>query len=107
MDGTTQGIFALRQLEQGESLSHRTLRLRHTTQLRSFGVGADLALFSGAEAESGARGGGVGAGAEGGDAICGSKGMQTVTVVLLELDIDLAKGGKEDGLSIVPRPVGV
>ena len=106
MDGTTQGILALRQLEQGESLSHRTLRLRHTTQLRSFAVGADLALFSGAEAESGARGG-VGSGAEGSDAICGSKGMQTVTVVLLELDINLAKGGEEDGLSIVPRPVSV
>jgi hypothetical protein len=38
--GNTQAIFARRQLEHGDSLSQRTLRLRQTTQLRSFGVHA-------------------------------------------------------------------
>jgi hypothetical protein len=33
-------MLARRQLEQGDSLSHRTLRDRQTTQLRSFGGAA-------------------------------------------------------------------
>lgn len=54
-------MFARRQFEQaGESLSQRTFRLRHTTQLRDFdpldagarpGAG-ELALFSEIEAET-------------------------------------------------------
>jgi hypothetical protein len=36
LDGKTQLILARRQLEHGESLSHLTLRLRHTTQLGTF-----------------------------------------------------------------------
>lgn len=31
-------MFARRQFEQGDALSHRTLRVRHVTQLRSFGI---------------------------------------------------------------------
>lgn len=57
MDGNTQATFARLQLEHGDCLSQRTLRLRHMTQLRNFdasagvddGVLADaseLALFS-------------------------------------------------------------
>lgn len=38
-DGETQAIFARRQLEHGDCLSHRTLRVRHTMQLRLFGLG--------------------------------------------------------------------
>lgn len=34
LDGTTHSMLARRQLEHGDSLSQRTLRLRHTTQLR-------------------------------------------------------------------------
>lgn len=56
-------MLALRQFEHGDSLSQRTLRLRHTTQLRSLAVEAFLAFFSGAEAESDARG--VGTAGEG------------------------------------------
>lgn len=63
VDGVTQAIFALRQLEHGDCLSQRTLRLRHTTQLRNFddGAGADnrvpadageVAFFSELEAEA-------------------------------------------------------
>jgi len=33
-------MFARRQVEHGDCLSQRTLRLRHTTQLRSFGADA-------------------------------------------------------------------
>ncbi len=55
-------MLARRQLEHGDCLSHRTLRLRQTTQLRNFGALADandgpladvdkVALFSGPEAE--------------------------------------------------------
>jgi hypothetical protein len=61
-----QAIFARRQFEQGDCLSQRTFRLRHTTQLRGLrvrpapGVDADgshfakgdLALFSALEAEA-------------------------------------------------------
>lgn len=36
VDGYTQGMLALRQFEQGDDLSHRTLRRRQTTQLRGF-----------------------------------------------------------------------
>ena len=56
VDGKTQATFARLQLEHGDCLSQRTLRLRHMTQLRNFdasagvdGVLADaseLALFS-------------------------------------------------------------
>lgn len=59
-------MFARRQLEQGDCLSQRTFRLRHTTQLRGFVVRpvpdvnagdppftpGDLALFSAVEAEA-------------------------------------------------------
>lgn len=41
LDGTTHSMLARRQLEQGDSLSHRTLRERHTTQLRGFALPAD------------------------------------------------------------------
>jgi hypothetical protein len=48
-----QAIFARRQLEHGDSLSQRTFRVRHTTQLRSFGAdellrpdAGDVAFFS-------------------------------------------------------------
>jgi hypothetical protein len=58
-DGTTQAILARRQLEQGDSLSHRTFRLLQVTQLRSLGVGAvagadegELAFFSDTAAEA-------------------------------------------------------
>ena len=73
MEGKTQAIFARRQLEQGDSLSHFTFRARHTTQLRSFGAeagaGADelllpdvsVAFFSEVEAEALALAGGVAA----------------------------------------------
>jgi hypothetical protein len=68
LDGKTHAIFARRQLEHGDALSHLTLRVRHVTQLRSFGAGAPVdadanmvlpgdapavALFSEAEAEAG------------------------------------------------------
>ena len=53
MGGKTQATFARLQLEHGDCLSQRTLRLRHMTQLRKFeasvgvdGVLAELALFS-------------------------------------------------------------
>ena len=57
VEGKTQATFARLQLEHGDCLSQRTLRLRHMTQLRNFeasvgvvdGVLADaseLALFS-------------------------------------------------------------
>lgn len=52
LEGTTQAIFARRQLEQGDCLSQRTFRLRHTTQLRGLevrpapGVDADGSLFT-------------------------------------------------------------
>ena len=36
LDGMTHATLARRQLEQGDNLSQRTLRLRHATQLRSF-----------------------------------------------------------------------
>ncbi len=64
---STQAIFARRQFEHGDCLSQRTLRLRHVTQLRSFGVGfgvgfgpedgvfvevGELALFSASKAET-------------------------------------------------------
>ena len=43
VDGKTQATFARLQLEHGDCLSQRTLRLRHTTQLRNFeaSAGAD------------------------------------------------------------------
>lgn len=63
--GKIQAMFARRQFEHGDCLSHRTLRARHTTQERNFGaevlVGAvdgfigdasDIASFSGLEARS-------------------------------------------------------
>ena len=70
LDGKTHAIFARRQLEHGDALSHLTLRVRHVTQLRSFGAGApgdadadadivlpgdapEVAFFSEAEAEAG------------------------------------------------------
>jgi hypothetical protein len=42
-------MLARRQLEHGVSLSHFTLRLRHTTQLRDFRADVEgaIALFSG------------------------------------------------------------
>lgn len=57
MDGKTHATFARLQLEHGDCLSQRTLRLRHTTQLRNFDASAgvddggladasELALFS-------------------------------------------------------------
>jgi hypothetical protein len=54
VDGKTQAIFARRQLEHGDCLSQRTLRLRHTTQLRNFGAGAgaDDGFLSEPEAEA-------------------------------------------------------
>ena len=65
-------IFARRQLEQGDNLSQRTFRVRHTTQLRSFGEGAgggtdkllladarDVAVFSEGEAEAPILGRGI------------------------------------------------
>jgi len=60
VDGTIQAMFARRQLEHGNCLSQRTLRLRHTTQLRSFDAGVDevladaseVAVFSELEAEA-------------------------------------------------------
>lgn len=59
-EGTTQAMLARRQLEHGDCLSQRTLRLRHTTQLRGFlaeteAVAAEtgvLASFSDAETEA-------------------------------------------------------
>lgn len=39
VEGKTQAIFAWRHLEQGDCLSQRTLRVRHTMQLRNFGAG--------------------------------------------------------------------
>jgi hypothetical protein len=62
VDGKVQAILARRQLEHGDCLSQRTLRLRHTTQLRNFGLGAgadegslanggEVALLSGCEAD--------------------------------------------------------
>ncbi len=63
VDGKTQGIFARRHVEHGDSLSQRTFRVRQTTQLRSFGAEADVlpllvadpgdvAFFSEGEAEA-------------------------------------------------------
>lgn len=57
-------MFARWQFEHGDVLSHRTLRVRHITQLRSFGRGAsvvsvsvdDFAFFSEGKAEVGAPG---------------------------------------------------
>jgi hypothetical protein len=55
-------MFARRQFEHGARLSQRTLRLRHTTQLRGFGVASlrpeasNLALFSASEADANAPG---------------------------------------------------
>ena len=40
--GKTQAIFALRQLEHGDCLSHLTLRDRHVLQLRNFCAGLDV-----------------------------------------------------------------
>ena len=51
MDGKTQARFALRQVEHGDSLSQRTFRVRHTTQLRSFGAGAGVDAGTGAGAD--------------------------------------------------------
>lgn len=58
VDGKVQAIFARRQLEHGDCLSQRTLRLRQTMQLRDFDTGADdgvltdeLAFFSEFEVE--------------------------------------------------------
>ena len=47
VDGKTQAIFAWRHLEQGDCLSQRTLRVRHTRQLRNFGgrAGADNGIL--------------------------------------------------------------
>lgn len=47
-------MFARRQFEHGDFLSQRTLRLRHTTQLRSLAValGGELARFSASENEA-------------------------------------------------------
>lgn len=44
-----QAMSARRQFEHGDSLSQRTLRLRHTTQLRSFDAGADEVLADASE----------------------------------------------------------
>ena len=52
VDGRTHAIFARRQFEHGDFLSQRTLRLRHTTQLRNFAVDRELALFSEPKAEA-------------------------------------------------------
>jgi hypothetical protein len=63
VDGKTQAMFAWRQLEHGDCLSQRTLRLRHTTQLRNFSAGAgaddrvladadEVAFFSELKAEA-------------------------------------------------------
>lgn len=48
MGGKTQAILARQQVEHGDSLSHRTFRERHITQLRSF-----TALFSEPETVAG------------------------------------------------------
>lgn len=40
--GKMQAIFARRQFEHGDCLSHRTLRFRHTTQLRNLGGAAEV-----------------------------------------------------------------
>lgn len=53
MDGMTQAMFARRQLEHGDSLSQRTFRVRHTTQLRSFCAGAGAGADIGLPAEAG------------------------------------------------------
>lgn len=53
--GKTQGILARRQFEHGDCLSQRTLRLRHTTQLRSLGAAEDADVV-GAGADAGADG---------------------------------------------------
>ena len=52
-------MFARRQLEHGLDLSHRTLRLRHTIQLRNFGADepvladvGEVAFFSELETEA-------------------------------------------------------
>ena len=69
-EGKTQAMFARRQFEHGDVLSHRTLRVRHVTQLRSLGAGGptdagvgeavalppeapEFAFFSEADAETG------------------------------------------------------
>ena len=49
VEATIQAMFARRQLEHGDCLSQRTLRERHTTQLRKFGFGA---AFGGAGLEA-------------------------------------------------------
>ncbi len=62
MDGKTQATFARLQLEHGDCLSQRTLRLRHMTQLRNLeasagaddGVLAEVAFFSEPKAEAAA-----------------------------------------------------
>ena len=64
VDGNTQVVFARRQFEQGDCLSHRTLRVRHMMQLRGFDAGtgdgdvpvdaASFAHFSELEAEAAA-----------------------------------------------------
>ena len=48
MEGTTQAIFAWRHVEHGDCLSQRTLRERHTRQLRNLGAraGADTGILS-------------------------------------------------------------
>jgi len=48
-----QTMLAREQLEQGDCLSQRTLRLRHTTQLRNFGAGRDADADGGASAGTG------------------------------------------------------
>ena len=49
LEGKTQSMLARRQLEHGDNLSQRTLRLRQTTQLRSFDGGAGEAADGEAE----------------------------------------------------------
>lgn len=57
-DEKTQAIFARRQFEHGDCLSQRTLRLRHTMQLRNFDDDelladtAEVAFFSEFESEA-------------------------------------------------------
>lgn len=48
LDGNVQAILARRQFEHGEFLSHFTLRRRHITQLRSFGMEAETDAVAGA-----------------------------------------------------------